>query len=1180
MNSRQPTGSGLRLDEDALAQQPSSSGRARRSTTARAAARASPYARTPTKQVARTSLASPAPAASPSMLSGLISTVTSPFRFRSRARQSAAFGTADTEAEADDDNGHGVNIDMEAGGTAPARIEALEPTSPLANRHTALVSKDERSETRPASSNTLTVPTAAPFAVSPTRSRPSNLDLSPAGPSLRSAASPRASSPLPARTAPRSPLAESSTLPFTPQEPPRKRATRYSSTQIDASAGRAQPDASPVSRNFELLARFFEQKQREGGLHGGSSGLTEVEVEGCLKLIEDSMAAGRDLAHEFGYASSRLGRTAGVRQPSEAPSSSRASSVAPQTSAYPASQTFGNLFHPGSSIKPTGAYSFLAPRSSSTASIASSASARRHRPLYLGPGMGSQLTRRRTLAPGSRSLGDSLAQSRMGLLPKSTSDTSLVDAARERQEQANAAPEEAKRRRTEDAERGTASQQQDARFESLFESQRTQSSELAKKTTSAAATPKRDAGLGVKRGAPQDGQSQGKKAEDGYVNGVRPAQDSTPVRVATKTATAMLDILKDSPPVRPPVQPELVNPYQPSSTLSKLPKKPKTQTPSKSARASMVTRAKARQSAAEAKTKNEEPKRESILDVIERTAPKEKPRRGRVATETPDVAMQDQTPAAATPATTTPATSEADVAQARKAEKTEEARRRLAALSKKREADSKQDQPAAASSSAPSAPTPAFTFGAPASQQPQQQQPSTSTTSAPSTGFSFGVAKPAASLAPQLPQQYTASKPKKPSPLSVTFQAPDSPSSASEKSMADSPVPASKPSFSFSQPTAFSFASPSASTTPAEPKASAAPAPAAKPFTFGAPAKAVTKESPAPPAPAPAKPAFSFSPITPALAPSPVAPAQEVAKPAAAAAPATTSKPAAPGNAKDEAVAAPISALPTFSFDFSAPASTAAAAGPEANAIKKEVLSLAATSLPTFDFIFDTTSTPASTAKGAAEETKPAASAPISSFSFGKPAAGSSTGSSPTFSFNKPIASAPAPAASTGFSFSPLGGSSGLATPASTLSRASTPASIDEPTASDGKAAAAANSGSNGLLGEGEGEEDETQMHEVRAKFWRFDQEGKAWKDLGIVIAKLKKHKETGKRRMLVRNEANGKVVVNFNLYSSIKVTQDKNVVSFLGFDGSTPTQFRCKIKTEDGARAFKDAIEREAAAA
>ena len=64
---------------------------------------------------------------------------------------------------------------------------------------------------------------------------------------------------------------------------------------------------------------------------------------------------------------------------------------------------------------------------------------------------------------------------------------------------------------------------------------------------------------------------------------------------------------------------------------------------------------------------------------------------------------------------------------------------------------------------------------------------------------------------------------------------------------------------------------------------------------------------------------------------------------------------------------------------------------------------------------------------------------------------------------------------------------------------------------------------------EGEGEEDEVTMHEIRSKVFKMtkDKDGKAqWGDLGVGMLRLKKHKETNARRVLLRNSSTGKITI------------------------------------------------------
>ncbi|KAG8213931.1 hypothetical protein J3R82DRAFT_10677 [Butyriboletus roseoflavus] len=116
---------------------------------------------------------------------------------------------------------------------------------------------------------------------------------------------------------------------------------------------------------------------------------------------------------------------------------------------------------------------------------------------------------------------------------------------------------------------------------------------------------------------------------------------------------------------------------------------------------------------------------------------------------------------------------------------------------------------------------------------------------------------------------------------------------------------------------------------------------------------------------------------------------------------------------------------------------------------------------------------------------------------------------------------------------------------------------------------------------EGEGEEDEETTYVVRCRIFRlFKSEDKSeWKDLGIGMFRLKKHKETNVRRVLMRNSNTGRILINFRIYGSLKPSLAKAFVSFIGYENSTPTSFRVRVKTEEQAEDLKRAMEREVAA-
>ncbi|KAI3483759.1 hypothetical protein L1887_53349 [Cichorium endivia] len=978
--------------------------------------RASPYTRTPTKHSSGLSVgpSTPSRTSSPMMLREIFSMI-SPFRGHSRARSSAAFGAADAEEEVEEEEAPEED-------TAESNVEVrVADDRMIEDAEEGVSAKADASSSRPL--------------------QPKTLDLSVPSQTSHRSASPRPAASSSAPTA-SLPLANSALV--TPGL--RRQVMNVQSEAGPATPGPSAPlqapsQTSPVSRNYDLLARFFAEKQR-----GGQGALTEVEVEGCIRLIEESMTHGRNLESEFGHAyPSSYGPTYPMMQSSGFAPSSRASSIAPP--AMPSSQSMNSLFHPGTSrlTASSSAYSFLAPRAP---------------------------------APQSNSIGSTD--------PSLTRHVRDVDDSLEAPDRA-AGPEEAKRRRTDATNEATPSTQgrqsaadQAVQFESAYERESRQSSLLARDLASS--SPGTTAST-LKRPAP---------AAD--TAAPIPARTSPP-KVPTRTASAIQDILKTTPPVRPPTKPELVNPYQsaaPSSAKGKRAADDDDAAPvavRRSARTSMLTRAKARESARAAEKSS--PPKESVLDLIERTAPKLPAARKKAESESTQPQQNGKAPAAeSSPA---PAAVAEPSAEERKLQKTEEVQRRLEALTK---AKNQQEQNAASK-----------TTPADAAQKP---------------------AKPNAAL---VPPQYTSTKPKKPSPLSAAFRAPDSPSS-------DSEAPATQPRGSAIPPPSFNFGSTvsaSAAQTPSSGFSFSAPKPAVPAtstpstgFSFSAPAASAATSASAP-APAPASApapstAFSFTPAPavpvaqkPAAAPSTgfsfSAPASAAtSSPSVSSTPKAQPAPSSGTSPRAEVLAEDAAKLPKF--EWQAPPVQASGAGAADRALRDEIKAVAQAALPKFDFIYEI-EMPREKSQPAAADTKSApssTSAPSGGFSF----------------------------------FAHLLGTSRDACSACCFDR--------------------------GIHGR--------TLFEVRAKFWKLDAESKSWKDLGVCITKLKHSAETGKHRLLARNEANGKVAVNFMTYKGLKTTQDKTINAFLGFDGKTPTQYRMKIKTEDQAGEFKQKLEAAAAKA
>ncbi|KAI9569655.1 hypothetical protein HD554DRAFT_2171097 [Boletus coccyginus] len=210
-----------------------------------------------------------------------------------------------------------------------------------------------------------------------------------------------------------------------------------------------------------------------------------------------------------------------------------------------------------------------------------------------------------------------------------------------------------------------------------------------------------------------------------------------------------------------------------------------------------------------------------------------------------------------------------------------------------------------------------------------------------------------------------------------------------------------------------------------------------------------------------------------------------------------------------------------------------------------------------------------------------------SAFAFGKPAG--SIGNPVGFTFGGSPSSAgdTTIAGSSSAGFSSFGApstkpSESLFSPATTdKSSESTPQPEAEGNEDGGEEEAAKLLPSHAHDEEGEGEEDEVTMHVVRCKVYRlFRSEGKSeWKDLGVGMFRLKKHKETNVRRVLMRNSSTGRILINFRMHGNLKPSLAKNAVSLVGYESSTPASFSVRVKTEEQAKDLKQALEREIAA-
>ncbi|KAJ7045804.1 hypothetical protein C8F04DRAFT_1066237 [Mycena alexandri] len=122
-----------------------------------------------------------------------------------------------------------------------------------------------------------------------------------------------------------------------------------------------------------------------------------------------------------------------------------------------------------------------------------------------------------------------------------------------------------------------------------------------------------------------------------------------------------------------------------------------------------------------------------------------------------------------------------------------------------------------------------------------------------------------------------------------------------------------------------------------------------------------------------------------------------------------------------------------------------------------------------------------------------------------------------------------------------------------------------------------------GLDAEGEGEEDEETVQTARIKAFRLRKKEEAgdggWLDIGIGFLRLKRHKETSARRLLLRNSHSGKILINFALYSGLKASQAKKSLTFVGHDAAgEPQTYSLRFRSEDTAKEFQAALDKEIA--
>ncbi|EPS67999.1 ran-binding protein 1, partial [Genlisea aurea] len=70
------------------------------------------------------------------------------------------------------------------------------------------------------------------------------------------------------------------------------------------------------------------------------------------------------------------------------------------------------------------------------------------------------------------------------------------------------------------------------------------------------------------------------------------------------------------------------------------------------------------------------------------------------------------------------------------------------------------------------------------------------------------------------------------------------------------------------------------------------------------------------------------------------------------------------------------------------------------------------------------------------------------------------------------------------------------------------------------------------------GEENEDVLLDLKSKLYRYDQEGKQWKERGVGNVKLLKHQKSGKVRLVMRQNKTLKICANHLVLPTLKIQE------------------------------------------
>ena len=106
-------------------------------------------------------------------------------------------------------------------------------------------------------------------------------------------------------------------------------------------------------------------------------------------------------------------------------------------------------------------------------------------------------------------------------------------------------------------------------------------------------------------------------------------------------------------------------------------------------------------------------------------------------------------------------------------------------------------------------------------------------------------------------------------------------------------------------------------------------------------------------------------------------------------------------------------------------------------------------------------------------------------------------------------------------------------------------------------------------LTRGPGEEDEENLFEVKGKALTYDNEKKEWVNKGVGPFRVLKHPETGKTRILMRQDPSGRIIVNAALLSGIeyKYAAPKSIKIAIAADNGKLISYMVRVGKEQDAK-------------